>query len=285
MAKTLEELLKAEGWTDVDLAAQSALLNDPKFRGALEKQYGALETQVNSYKTENAAWAEWHEKHGKPTIELYEKEAVDAKALAASLETRLKEAEKNGFAPRREDSNPNPNPAPVAAQPEPFDPKKHKLVTEDDVAKFADAEGRAIAMASDLSAEYSHLTGGQSLFDYSTEIDGRTLRGMTALRQEAIAAKQPLDQYVAGKFDFAGKRKAISDAQRQKAEDAIRADERSKIIGQYGDPNTRPLMASKEPFMPRPAGDKAVQPWDVPAQDRRAGRLERAMQSQSKGVN
>lgn len=281
MAK-LEELLKAKGWTDADIAAQSTLLNDPKFRGAIEEQYGTLEQQAASYKTENEKWAEWHETHGKPTLALYEKDMTDAKALAASLQERLRLAEANGFAPKRDETPPNPDPKPNG-QPAPFDPKAHKLVTTDDVAKFADMEGRAIAMASDLNEEYRHLTG-KSLFDYSSEHDGRTLRGMTALREEALAAKTPLDQFVAKKFDFQAKRQAISDKQRADAEEAIRADERAKVIGKYGDPNTRPLMQSNNPFIPRPTaeGGEAKMPWDVPAQDRRSRRLEHAMQSQVK---
>lgn len=281
MAK-LEELLKAKGWTDADIAAQATLLNDPKFRGAIEDQYGTLEQQATSYKTENEQWAKWHEEHGKPTLALYEKDMTDAKALAASLQERLRLAEANGFAPKRDDPPPIPDPKPNA---DPFDPTKHNLVTKDDVAKFADMEGQAIVMANDLALTYQHLTG-KSIIDYEAEIDGRRMNGLSALRQEALAAKTPLDQYVAKKFDFSTKRQAIIDKQKADAEAAIRADERSKVIGTYGDPNQRPMMPSNNPFIPRQAGENGQpkMPWDVPAQDRRNARIQHAMQSQAKGA-
>jgi len=280
MAK-LEDVLKAQGFTDEDIAAQATLLNDPKFRGALEKSYDVLESTLNNYKTENEGWAKWHEDHGKPTLALYEKDMTDAKAEAASLRERLRLAEQNGFAPRREEEIKVPS-GETKSAPEAFDPKKHNLVTQDDVAKFADMEGRAIAMAADLNEEYRHLTGGKSLFDYTVERDGRTLRGMVALREEAIQARKPLDQYVGEKFDFQGKRQAIAEAQRKAAEDAIRADERSKVMGQYGDPNQRPMMPSRDPFIPRPPAEKAKMPWEITSTDRRNARVQRAMESQYK---
>ncbi|HKS72072.1 MAG TPA: hypothetical protein VJQ82_02675 [Terriglobales bacterium] len=283
MAK-LEDILKAQGWTDEDLAAQATVLNDPKLRAGLETAYSGMETTLESFKTENASWAKWKE-DTTPLMELLEKDRTDARAEAASLRERLKLAEENGFAPRRDD----PAPAAVNPQPSAFDPKAHKLVTEDQLrdgyAKFADMEGDAIAMANDLALEYHELTG-KSLLEYSaTDSEGRTLRGMRALRREALAAKQPLDKFVAQKFDFAGKRAAQESVRQKAAEDAIRADERSKVAAQYGDPNVRPLMPSANPFLPKPpAGSdgKPQMPWDRPAQERRSERLTRFMQTQAK---
>lgn len=283
----LEEILKAQGLSDEDITALAPSLGDVKLRGTLEAAYGTLTGTIDSYKKENAGWADWHETHGKPTLALYEKDMTDAKAEAASLRERLRLAEANGFAPKRDDPNPNPNPSNPNPIVDPFDPKKHNLVTHDDVRKLADMEGQAITMAADLNEEYRYLTGGKSLIDYETNVDGRTVRGMTALRTEAIAAKQPLNQYVATKFDFDGKRKAIADAARLKAEEAIRADERGKIAAQYGNPESRPLVPSSQPFIPRregvPGGGEAKQPWEIPAQDRRNARISNAMQSQMKG--
>lgn len=282
MPKTLEEILKAEGFAEADLAAVAPLLGDARFRGAVEKQIGALETTLESYKTENLGWAKYDTETVRPALALYEKDKADAVALAASLQARLKLAEENGYAPRREE------PVAAAGTPPPaeggaFDPKKHKLVTEDDLragySKFADLEGRAIAMAVDLAAEYAHLTGGKSLYEYEAEIDGRRLRGVSALREEAQRAKQDVYDYTASKFDFKGKREGIAAEQRKKAEDAIRADERSKVITQYGDPNVRPMMPSNNPFVPRQA-DGGKMPWETTVADRRKGRIERALQTQ-----
>jgi hypothetical protein len=276
-----EEILKAQGFTDEEIAAQSNV--DPKIRQAVEASYGNIESTLNSYKMENERWAQWHETDGKPLLAMYEKERADALAEAASLKERLRLAEEQGYAPRREEAAPASQPAiDNSGQ---FDPKKYKLVTQDELTRMADLEGRAIAMAADINEEYRRLTKGKSLIDYSTTFqDGRTLTGMTALREEAAMARKPLDAYVSEKFNFSGLRNAIADEQRKAAEEAIRQDERSKVIQQYGDPNVRPMMPSRDPFIPRPAGQESRMPWDIPHAERTRSRVERAVQTQLKGA-
>jgi hypothetical protein len=278
---TLEEILKADGYTDADLASLEPMLKDQRFRGTLEKQYGALQQDLKAFEEENKRWAEWHQRDGKPTLEKQLKDIADLRAERASLAERLKLAEEGGFAPKRDNVEPEPKPQGGNVE---FDPKKYNLVTQEDVGSFAKLQGDAIAMANDIAGEYQHLTKGGSLYDYETVVDGRTLRGMTALRHEAMQKQQRLDQYVAEKFDFANKRKALDDEKRKAQEDAIRADERAKLMGQYGDPNARSLMPSREPFIPRERQKegKPVMPWDVPAQDRRRERISRAMQEQAR---
>lgn len=281
MAK-LEELLKAQGFTDEEIAANATALSDPKLRGALESGYSKLESTLSSFKAENDKWASWHASEGKPILDLYEKERNDARAELAGARERLKIAEEAGFVPTS--SHKEPTTPTQQMQNQPFDPKAHKLVTTDDIARYADLEGDAIAMMNDLSSEYQRLTG-KALLDYSTEIDGRTVRGARALRQEALKAGKRMDDYVADKFDFAGKRAAAADASRKAAEDAIRLDERAKVTKEYGNPNLRPLMPSREPFIPRNAEGKVTHPWegDMTQAQRRTQRLERAMQTQSTG--
>ena len=276
-----EEILKAQGFTDEEIAAQSNV--DPKIRQAIEASYGNIESTLNSYKTENERWAQWHETDGKPLLAMYEKERADALAETASLKERLRLAEEQGYAPRREEAAPASQPAiDNSGQ---FDPKKYKLVTQDELTRMADLEGRAIAMAADLNEEYRRLTKGKSLIDYSTTFqDGRTLTGMTALREEAAMARKPLDVYVSEKFNFSGLRNSIAEEQRKAAEEAIRQDERSKVIQQYGDPNVRPMMPSRDPFIPRPAGQESRMPWDIPHAERTRSRVERAVQTQLKGA-
>ena len=285
MAK-IEDILKAQGFTDEEIAANAALLADPRTRTALEGSYAKLEGDLATFKTENERWANWHETDGKPLLALYEKERADALADNASLKERLRLAEEAGFAPTSSHKPGDGKPAAAAAADAPFDPKKHKLVTEDDIARYSDAEGEAIAIMTNISEEYRYLTGG-SLFDYTAEVDGRTLRGAQALRYEAKQARKPMQEYVSQKFDFAGKRKAIEDKKRADAEAALRADERAKVMKEFGDPNVRPLMPSANPFAPRNP-QNAKQPWDsekTPSQLRH-DRLQRAMETQSKaGVN
>ena len=285
MAK-IEEVLKAAGFTDAEIAANATVLADPKLRGALEGSYAKMETTLEQFKSENDRWAKWHETDGKPVLDLYEKERNDARAELAAARERLKIAEEGGFIPTSSHQQQPPANQQQPPQQVAFDPKAHKLVTTDDIARYADLEGDAIAMMQDLAAEYQQLTG-KNLLEYSTtDNEGRVMRGARALRQEALKSGKRMDVYVADKFDFAGKRQAAADASRKAAEDAIRADERAKVTAQFGDPNLRPMMPSQNPFVPRAEGD-AKQPWDTnkTASQLRHDRLERAWKTQSGATN
>ena len=279
---TLEQILKSKGYTDADLEALKPMLSDSRFRTSLEEQFGALETERNDFKAKyegkEAEIEDWRTTVVNPRIAAAEQEAVKARQEAALLREQVQIAKDYGLIP--EGDKPAAPPS-VSATPgsETFDPSKHNLVTRDEIGRFADLEGQAIAMASDVLEEYRYLTGGKSLYDYVGP-DGK--RGMQALRTEAVKAKVPLDQFVAQKFDFVGKRQAI-EAKRQEEHDALVSKEAvSKYITENGaNPNTRTPGPSRMPFIPpkqgsSPAGG-AKQPWDVPAQERKNARQERAM--------
>jgi len=44
----LEDILKARGWSDEQLAAQKPLLDNPQFRMALEEEYSTLGNRVSA---------------------------------------------------------------------------------------------------------------------------------------------------------------------------------------------------------------------------------------------
>jgi hypothetical protein len=246
----LEEILKARGYADADLAALAPLLADQKLRGALETQIAEMEGQLTSAKQENQSWADWHKDTALPTIEKALKDAQDASADAAAQRARLKTLQDQGLIKVAEGEGELVKKPPESE----FDPSKYNLVTRADVTAFADAEGHAIAMAQDLAAEYF-------------ELYGKPLSGFRDLRKEAIASKVPVDQFVANKFKFAEKRAERDAAERKKQDDAIRADERAKTIAEVANPNARPPSASNHPFIVRPAGTEAgKQPWDNPEQ-------------------
>jgi len=283
MAKKLEEILKSRGWTDEDLKSQEALLANPRFRMSIEEEFGAVETSrdkfESDFKAEQEKWMRWHQDEAIPVIDQYAKDRADAVAEAAALRARLTLAEKAGFVAGGAQPEPvaSPTPDPNAG----FDPKKHNLPTWDDVNKLANAEGQAIAMAADLNEEYRWLTGGKSLIEYVGPGGGR---GMTALRNEAIQARMPMDQYVSKKFDFDGLRKAIDEKRRAEIEAAIRKDERAKTVAEYGQPGTRPMLPSRAPGMFRPRGDQqGKQPWEVPNKEElRQRRIAHALENEMK---
>lgn len=258
----LEDALKANGYTDADLTALRPMLEDAKFRGALEAQFGAVESERDKFRTESEGWSKWYQDTAAPTVEKALKAEQDARAEAAGHAARLKALQEQGLIKLAGDDVDPAKVTPAAAGGMTTDElRKLGVVTQDDVMKFAEAEGEAIALAHDISAEYSELYGGKSLLAY-TGADGQT-RGLRALRREAQASKRPLYDYVADKFKFGEKRAERAAADLKTREDAIRADQRSKDIAELANPAARPPSASSFAFMPRPRAD-AKQPWDNP---------------------
>jgi hypothetical protein len=255
----LEEALKASGYTDADLEALKPTLSDPKFRTALETQFGVVESRASKAEQEASGWADWYEKTAKPTVDDALRREQEASAKAAAATARLKTLQEQGLIKLAEEAG-----EPVEHKPtqDVFDPKKYKLVTEDDVAKFGNQYGQAITMVQDVAAEYSDLFPGKSLFSYqTTDSEGRTIRGVTALRQEAIAANKRLDQYIADKFKFSEARTVREAEAKSKAEQAIRDDQRAKDIAELANPMARPPQNSQFTMLPKPRGD-AKQPWE-----------------------
>ena len=276
----LEDLLKANGYTDSDIQAMAPMLTDQRFRDSVERSLNTLETERDQFKAERDTYENWRETVANPHIAQQERIAAEARIDAARAREEAKIARELGLFPAETPGATTPAPPNVSGT---FDPKAHNLVTRDDFekgyAQFADAEGRAIAMANDLSAEYSHLTNGKSLYEYVGQ-DGK--RGMTALREEALRNKQQLDQYVATKFNFNQLRQQAADAAQKAHDDKIRAETQAEMAAKFGNPMLRTPMPSRQPFIPARTAD-SKQPWELTAQDRRNQRLERAMQNQFKG--
>ena len=274
----LEELLKTKGYTDADLESLKPMLADQRFRSTLEASFTELETERDTLKGKDAEWDKWRTEVANPRIAQTEQDAATARRKAADLEEQLKIAKEWGLIQEATNPNKGQNPPPENKEiATPFDPKAHKLVTYDDIGRYADAEGEAIAMANDLAQEYSHLYGGKSLIEYEGQ-DGK--RGMRALRMEAKAAQKNLDVYVAEKFNFTGKRTEMAAERQKKAEDAIRADERSKMAAEFGNPALRTSMPSRQPFIPTRENANA-DPWTKTSRERKAERIQAAIRTQS----
>lgn len=284
MAK-LEDVLKKQGFTDADLAAAQTLLGDQRFRGAVEGYTSGLEQDLGAFRKENNDWADWAEKTNKPQLDGYVRESLDLKGKVGSLEARLKAVDPTftgggeGKAPERAAAAGGGVPATGD-----FDPKQFGLVTEKDVERYAAQQGTAIVIAQDLQQEYRRLTG-KDMLDYETTADGRTLRGMTALLHEARTAKTPMPDYIAQKFDFAGKRAQMKVDADKAHDEAIRKDERAKAIAEMSNPNARPGLISTNPFVPRAVGDGTPkQPWEVSAAERRNSRIVKNTETQARSM-
>jgi hypothetical protein len=269
MPKTLEQILKEKGTTDADLAALAPLLTNAAFRTALEGELGTLETAKAKAETESEGWAKWHKETAQPTLEKYMKDAEDARAEAAAAKERIKLAQERGLLAGQPEEEVKP-----AAKDEPFDPKKHNLVTMDQVQTFAEAEAAAIASAQDLTSEYYELYGKP--LSYVAENGSR---GLTALRAEAKVVGKPLYDYTREKFKFSERRAELAAAQKKAEEDAIRKDERQKVIAETVNPMLRPPQGSISPFGRKPSEvADGVNPWDNESA-RKQARVEKALKT------
>jgi len=281
MAK-LEDVLKANGYSDADIEAMGPMLADQKFRGSMEAHFSRLEAERDDYKGKYETYENWRETVANPHIAQQERIAAEARIDAAKAREEAKIARELGLFPKDDDTKKPPADLSVSGA---FNPKDHKLVTEDDLAKgyarFSDLEGDAIASVGDLLEEYRYLSGGKSLIEYVDPTTGK--KGLTALREEAKKRNMHVGDLVAQKFDFEGKRRAVSEAAQKAHDDKIRAEERAAMATQYGNPMLRTPSPSRQAFIPPKTETGGKFPWEQLPQERRNARLERAMKSQFTG--
>jgi hypothetical protein len=263
MARSLETILKEKGYSVEDLTALAPLLSNAKYRQDLEGVIADADYQAEVGRADSAEALRWRDEEALPLIQKQMEDARKAREEAASLRERMKALQEQGLLKIEQQVDPTPKPT----APSEFDPSKYKLITEDrlksDVAQFADLEGDAIAAAHDLNEEYRDLFGGQTLYNYQGA-DG--LKGLRALRKEAVAARKPIYDYVRTKFNFEAKRAERATAEAKAHDDAIRAEARASAIKEFaGDPLARPPQGSAFPMLPRPKSLPAEgkMPWDV----------------------
>ena len=271
--RKLEAILKEKGWTDEDLKSVEPMLSNQKFRDSLESEIANQEYLAEVGKKDAAEALRWREEEALPTLQKHMDSERAARAELASTREQLKVLQEQGLIKLDEQKKDPPKNDPPKA----FDPKEHKLVTMDDVAVFAEAEGQAIVTINDLAAEYSELFG-KSIFSYVDSATGR--KGMSALREEAKLAKaKDLSDFVSRKFDFAGKRAELAKKDAEEREKAIRADERAKAMAELANPNLRTPAASLLPFTRVKRDEKDSLPWEN-VEERRSGRVDRATKAE-----
>jgi hypothetical protein len=278
----LKALLKTKGWSDEQIDKAFA---DPAVIAILDESLGTITSERDALKARDEEWNRKLTEEYNPAIAKAEKEAADARLRAVTFEEQVKIAKDYGYlagdeAERRSAEAAERAKLAAGGQPGSYDPKRHP--TFDDVAKFADAEGEAIAMASDLAQEYRYYTG-KDLYEYETQMNGQTLRGMRAIRQEAKLARKPLDQFVAEKFDFRGARQRKTEEAQKAHDEQIRKEAiestRREMAEKYGNPNMAQPIPSHAPFLLTKKAD-GKQPWEKTAQERKVARIQNAMQVQ-----
>jgi hypothetical protein len=278
---TLEELLKKQGYTDADLAGMGPLLSDQRFRASIE----GVVTERDTLATQNEEWQKLHDDNWQPALTAAQNDAIKARREAADAKAVALAAKEYGFVTEDQEREVLARAQQERQQQEQqrqasgFNPDDPKF--RDFAGRFSAAEGDAIALHGYLSEEYRMLHG-TSINEYRTSINGREVRGMVALRAEAQAARKPIDQYIEEKFNWSGKR-AEAEQKRQADHDTKIAREAvEKYAMEHGaNPLAVRPQVSQQPLIPHiKQGDK--QPWQIPANERRQARLERAYRSEAK---
>lgn len=268
MARKLEDILKAQGYTDADLTAAEPLLKDPRFRQSIEAGVEAIAAEER--KDELGKWQKWHAETALPALDAAMKREQDARKELAAQKAYIQTLEEQGLitASESEAARKKADEEAAAKKAAEFNPKDHKLVTSDDldsrVVQFAELEGDAIALAQDIAAEHQRLFGTH-------------LPSFRELRREALAAKQPVEQYWQTKFKVQDKRAELDAKAKKDWEDKIRKEERDKVLSEQLNPMTRTPSISRASFTRPPEG--AGQPWAKSPEELAAQRVQKGFKA------
>ena len=235
--KILDTPIAARAFAKMEADRDEAIANATQ----LDKQYKTYQDQVQSWYTENDA------KNKKLQEEVVTTRANEAKARAAILaiqEQGLGDiAEGLGY---KVEPPKNNNTAPE------FDASKY--IARDEFMKIADGIGSNLAALEDMVMEHKQLFPDTPL-------------RVSDLRREAIAANKTVPQYWEEKYRVSAARessaKAARDAEIAKWKSEGAKEKETELVSRMGNPDTRPLVPSRNPFTPRKDDSlRAKQPWD-----------------------
>lgn len=276
---TLEEILKQDGWSDADLAESATLLQSPRFRASLEKQYGAVAAERDFL-------TDWRETTANPHIAAVEAREVAARTENARLAELVKIAKEYGV-PGVEVPAAAPS-SPAANQPR--NPATGEYVDRaylDNYGRdFAMGQRKAMAQYVDISNEHQRLFGQpvESFESLLSDIDN-----LPAHERGRVGLKEVW----ARKYNVEGKRAEIRAAEQKTHDDKIRADAvretEMKYVQQRANPLLRTPAPSSQPFIPTRSGEngKPVMPWEESKGQVKERRIGSALKSQyeSEAVN
>lgn len=265
MARTAEQILKAQGLSDTDITAMAPMLSNAAYRAAIENSVNTLESERDTYRQRDEEWQQNLDTQYTPAITRAEQDAQKARLRTAELEEQIRIAKEYGYMPEDAQAKADAAAKAVRDAANPQGNGKFNLNDPEFVqytSQFAMREGDAMARYNFVSEEYRLLNGG-TINDYVGR-DGK--RGMVALRAEALAAKQDIDVYANTKFNWDSKR-ADQATKRQADHDAEVA---RKAVEDYAlkhgsNPMTSAPNPSRMPLMPAKVQDgKIQQPWERP---------------------
>jgi hypothetical protein len=231
--QTVEEILKATGWTDEEVKAL-----DAKKLGGFTQILSTAQQAQEKAEFEHRAQATQYDETIAPALDKWANDSARLQAEVAFYKTQAEQAKAGGFIPTAAPGTPvaapelarNPAGQFVAgANPVPGSPQ---YMTRE--------EGfRALSNTQWVLAEYMRLNNGAVPPD-----------DIETLANEAVAQRLPLRDYAAKKYDFNAKREAIKAGEQKKHDDAIRTEEAARVNKEWAEkvgnnPNLRTAEVSR----------------------------------------
>lgn len=245
---TVAEVLKSSGMTDEQIAAL-----DAKVISGFTEVVSTAQKTLEQAELIKRAQADMLEKEINPALNAWANEKASYDTKIAAYEAALKGAKEGGFQVPEILT-------PAAATSTPTRAADGKFVSganvvpgsPEFVANFRKEAGAAIGSMLDLTWKYQSL--------YGTPMPDSP----TKLIEEATAQRMDPISYAAKKYDFAGKEKAIKEAEQKKHDDAIRAEQKATSDKEWAEkvgsnPNIRQAEVSKFSTL-----DKAVKAGERP---------------------
>jgi hypothetical protein len=265
------DYLRTQGASDADIAVLDTPLAQKAFTALQAERDAAAKAQAD-YK---ATADKWYQEEVIPQFTTMQQETAIAKAERAKAIELIKSATDAGMIELAKKAGFEKELEAGRAPKEPT--MDDKFVTRELLLQVAEKEGDAIAIAQDIAYEHSRLCPDKTL-------------NFQSLRRDAVARKVPVMQVWEEKYGIPALRAARELADKTAYETKLReegaAAERTKFASEYGNPGTRPLMPSHNPFVNRPAEKKDKQPWEVDENNRSALRVqEGARKAIERGVN
>jgi len=273
------EFLRSQGATEDEIKA----LTEGSFASAAKRAFSQMESRIAAEAAARAAaetkaresdaavatMEQWYKEKQVPEFTAMQNRTIVAEAERAKAIAALRTAQERGLLNVAKDLGYDVD-APVrpAAPATPSEPDKRYLTVEAAV-ELAEREGHAIAIAQDIAAEHARLFPDKPL-------------NFRELRAEAVKRKVPFEQLWMDRYQVQAARDARAKADREadvarwKAEGAKEAE--TRFVSQYGNPDTRPLSPSSDPFAKRPAVGREKQPWELNENELRKDRITRATQ-------
>jgi hypothetical protein len=206
-----------------------------------------------------------------PEVDKARADAIQAKKEKGALEAELKARQDYGLRKVAADEGHVPAPVvtPVITPTPTFDGSK--FVDNDTYMKTVQAIPYNLTMLQDIADEHR-------------ELFGKSIPGGTTKLFESYDKARTKEHYQGSFREFweksykvQDKRDALETDNKKKYEDSIRLEERNKVMSEYGNPLSRPMVTSHNPFTNRTSKvDEAgktissTQPWER-SKEQRAG--------------